>query len=225
MIGAPVHQRAWILPAYLERLLALDYPPHLTSLAFVVNDSSDRSREILEKFGKDHGSRYRRITITTKNLGYPMDVRSNRHRDGIYYRLVQVRNRLLDELGDEDCFLSVDTDVLVEPDLLRALMANGKDICSALIFNDRHNRFPNIMKVSPRGKLVHYRDFPGATLFPVAVTGAVYLMTADVARNVRYAYHRQGEDVAFCLEAAARGYGIWCDSRLRPRHVMYPDQL
>ncbi len=225
LIGAPVHQRAWILPHYLDRLRGLDYPRGLISWAFVVNDSTDGSLEVLLDFFDRHGAEYRRVDIVTRNFGYPEDVRSNRHRDRIYYRLIQTRNHLLERLSDEDYLLSVDTDILVEPHMLKAFLANQKDICSALVYNDPNHKFPNVMKMGRRGQIVHYRDFPQNTLFRAAVTGAVYLMTADVAREIRYGYHRQGEDVAFCLNASSRGFGIWCDSRLQPRHVMYREQL
>lgn len=225
LIGAPVHQRDWILPVYLKRLEELEYPEDLLSFAFVINDSTDESKAILKAWKEENSSRYRQVHLAEKNLGFPPDLRSNRHRDGIFYRLVQARNALLDLLTDEDYLFSIDTDILVQKHTLNWLLANQRDLCSALIFNDRRRRFPNIMKVSEKGNLVHYRDFPRKQLFPVAVTGAVFLASRNLARSTRYSFHPQGEDVAFCLEARRQGYQLWCDSRIRPRHVMYREDL
>ena len=225
MIGAPVHQRAWILPVYLRHLENLDYPPEQISLGFVVNDSTDSSLAILEEWKQREGPRYGRVEIVVKNLGFPQDVRSNRHRDRIFTRLAQVRNALLSLAQKEDYLFSVDTDILVGPDTLSRFLANDKDYCSALIFNDRQQRFPNIMKLTGSGQLTHYRDFPANSLFPVAVTGAVFMAPNQVITQCRYSHHPQGEDVAFCMEARARGFEIWCDSRIRPRHVMYREDL
>jgi glycosyltransferase involved in cell wall biosynthesis len=50
MIGCPVRNRAWILPAYLQSLEALDYPRERIIYCFIVNDCEDSTPDILGNF-------------------------------------------------------------------------------------------------------------------------------------------------------------------------------
>ncbi|MBX6377289.1 MAG: glycosyltransferase family 2 protein [Clostridia bacterium] len=222
LVGAPVHNRAWILPAYLEALARLDYPADRLSFAFVVNDSTDESLAILRRFQSRGG--YRRIEVVELRTGLPPDRRWRRAELGVYRRLALARNRLLAMLRDERFLFSVDTDILVPPDALARLLANDRDVCAALVYNDARNLYPNAM-CDVGGRLVHCFHFPPDRPFRVAVTGAVYLLSARVCRVARYDDHPLGEDVPFCQAARAVGFELWLDPRVRCRHVMHPSWL
>ena len=222
MIGAPVRNRGWILPKYLKHIYNIDYPKDKIQLCFILNDSTDRSGEILDDFLWKHGKEYAGMTIAIERLGQVEDKRTSEVRQKIYHSLADLRNLLLESAVEKkvDYLLSVDSDILVPPKILSDLLANKKPIVSAQIWNDRTKNYPNIM-IKQGDQIVHYLNFPKNSLFPCDVTGAVYLIRKDVLSSVRYEYHRQGEDVGFCLNAKEKGFSIWADSRIKCEHVMH----
>ncbi|MCX7883678.1 MAG: glycosyltransferase [Caloramator sp.] len=224
MIGCPVHNREWILPYYLRHVYEIDYPKDKVTLCFVVNDSKDKTLDMLIEFKKKYNKQYRNIIIKEINFNMPEDNRQNRVEKKIYDRIAKVRNEFLGCLCDEDYVFSIDSDILVPKNSLKRLLSHKKDIVSALVYNDRNNVYPNILNIK-NGKIVHYFDFPKESLFQVDITGAVYLIKGEICKKVKYEYHKLGEDVPFCLNAKKLGYKIWCDSSIICRHIMYPSML
>jgi len=221
MIGCPVRNRDWILPKYLKCIYEIDYPKEKIIPCFIVNDSTDNSEKILNDFMIEHGHEYKDFIIYIKNLGQVEDKRQYEIRQKIYHSLAKLRNRLLNCAIDKnvDYLLSVDSDILVPPHILKNLLADDKDIVAAQIWNDSGQKYPNIM-IEKNGKFVHYFDFPKQSLFKCDVTGAVYLIKKKVLNSIRYEYHKQGEDVGFCLSARNKGFEIWVDSRVQCKHIM-----
>lgn len=224
LIGCPVHNREWILPLYLKHLYDIDYPKDSISLCFILNDSKDKSKDILLNFKEKHSKEYRNIIIKEINYNMPDDLRQNRIKNKIYDRLSKVRNEFLNCIIDEDYVFSIDSDILVPKDSLLRLLNHNKDIISALVYNDPNKVYPNILLIK-NGKITHYFNFPKNSLFEVDITGAVYLLKSEVCQKVRYSYHSFGEDVPFCLCAKKLGYKIWCDSSIYCNHIMYPYML
>ena len=67
LIACPVHNREWILPYYLKYLHALDYDKNLIDIYWIVNNTTDKSKKLLERFKEEHGGAYRSITIEVHN--------------------------------------------------------------------------------------------------------------------------------------------------------------
>lgn len=228
-IGCPIRNRAWILKEYLEGITKQNYDRKLINLLFLVNDSKDSSLRILEKFKKENDSQYAGIDIQVKNLGAVEDERTPGTRDSIYHSLTEIRNSLLDMIPDTDYFFSVDSDILIPENALNILVNSKKDIVAGVIRNDYLVNpsavYPwvrtNLMIKSEKdGRIVHYFGYPLNSLFEVEVTGAIYLLSKEVYKSVRYGYDVQGEDIYFCREAKKRGFKIWANSALHAEHVM-----
>lgn len=206
----------------------LDYPKDRLKFTFLVNDSRDKSINILKKFKADNEQDYIAIDIHEINIGSVVDARNGATRDKIYRSLAEVRNQLISRVSDTDYFFSVDSDILVGKGSLRLLVESQKDIVAGVVRNDylvnSQAKYPwvrtNLLIKNKDGKLTHYLGYPLNSLFQVDVTGAIYLMTRDVYENIRYGYHEQGEDIYFCYEAASRGYEIWANTNVTPEHVM-----
>lgn len=232
IIGAPIRDREWILPEYFNALLELDYPKELISFCFILNDCEDNSSTLVTQF-MDLALKmgYRRVNVSTYNLNAVKDTRSSDIRAQIYHSLAKIRNYLLSQIEDEDYLFSVDSDIIIPPDSLKKLVASNKDICSALIYNDLHfaspelrwpHRYCNILIEKNEG-IKHYMNYPQKSLFQVHTTGAVYLLSKEVCQNVKYEFHKQGEDIGFCINAHKLGYGVWCNSDIFCDHRMRRD--
>lgn len=226
-IGCPIRNRDWNVRSYLLAMERLVYPKDKLGFVFLVNDSTDSTLDMLLEWKDKHKDEYQYIDIKNVNLGAIEDKRSAQVRREIYSHLAIVRNMLLDMVKFQfpDYFFSVDSDILVQHNTLSSLVHNRKDICSAIVHNDRNinrkwpNRFVNIM-IKEDGKYKHYKDYPINDIFEVDVTGAVYLMSRPVYTTIRYDWDKQGEDIAFCRNAKEAGFKIFCDSRLYCYHLM-----
>ena len=140
--------------------------------------------------------------------------------------------------------LMVDTDMILPPYLIEALLEADKDIVGGLCFTGNgpslSNLAPTIRVIRPNedGKpnIEVLWDYPRDTLVKCDATGAAcMLIKRKVAEDVWEARGKDhplpwfahgvhngieiGEDVAFCLTAGKLGYEIWVDTGLVIPHV------
>lgn len=224
MIGCPVRDRAWILPRYLQCLLNLDYPQHELEYAFIINDCQDNTADLLEQFAVEQKSPVR--LVYNNNSGYTGCSRG-------YYsfsRLAELRNHLLNQFLNSECayLFSLDSDILVSPPTLPALLENQCDIVSALVFNgfiSGNQPVYNILRRNEKEQFVHITDFARNVLLRVDCTGAACLIKRKVIADygIRYSARWGAEDIAFCMEASRQGLKIYCDTRVECCHIMQPD--
>lgn len=220
MIGCPLRDRAWVLPRYLDSLEKLGKSQCQVQYAFIINDCSDHSPRILAEFSDRQPDMVRLIE---KNYDAPGGYRRGQYNFG---RLAQLRNLLLNVFLQSDCdyLFSLDSDILVPANTLTQLLTDDCDIVSALVCNGHEigdDGIYNVLKRESDGSYVHIRNFPRDRIFPVDCTGAAYLIKrAVIAAGVRYSSRRGGEDIAFCEDAASRGFNIFCDGRVECSHLM-----
>jgi hypothetical protein len=232
MIAAPVRDREWILPDYLEKIYNLDYPKDKIALRFLINDSKDKSDDILVDFKNKHASEYRDITLYRVNLGAVEDGRKAREEKGIFDNLAKLRNQCFGLLDGEEWILSIDTDILADPKLLRQLLSHDK-LCVCALVKNSPSKIYNIMelfetsKVKMKGSMLekmkakggipkymarHIQDFKFSELIQVGVLGACCLYHKNIATTCDFKHHVQGEDIGFCIEAKEFGYPLFCDT-------------
>jgi cellulose synthase/poly-beta-1,6-N-acetylglucosamine synthase-like glycosyltransferase len=221
LIGCPVRNRAWILPDYLESLENIDYPSDKLNFCFIVNDSVDDTESILNDFARRSYSPVQIVKTTATNF--------NGHKRGAYRfeQLAKLRNMLLEKFYRSDCeyLLSVDSDILIPPDIINRLLSRNCQIISALVCNGHHindNSIYNVMKKTPAGSYQHIKDFSREGIFTVDVTGAAYMIHRSVIaeHKVYYSARFGGEDIGFCEAARARGIPIYCDGTIECQHIM-----
>ena len=235
LIGCPVRNRGWILPEYLTRLEQIDYPKDKLAFHFILNDSHDESRFWLENWKEINEDNYRYIKITEHNFGYPEDLgASGNGREGsveiskvrheyTYKALAELRNLLLDSAqGDEkiDYLFSVDSDILIKPNLLNKLINSEKDIIAGLISNG-HNAY-NFFHIDNKNRGI----VPEEEIFEVSMTGAVVLISKNVFNNkgIRYLYNLKGEDIGFAETAKKNGLKLYVLNDMQ-FHIMYEKDL
>lgn len=222
VIGGPIRNREWILQRHLDALKAMVIPEGVEiEFFYLLNDSTDKTLEILQQNGifylinnTEHHSGWVRGKYSYENLAYLRNC------------FVQTA---LEEFHDATHILSIDSDILVPSDALQKLLEDDKDIVSMLLCNQpmpiHVRRAHNVMYEDSNGIMQHIYDFPMDEVFPCDLTGACYLIKREVIdAGCEYADDRQGEDIPFCRNAKSMGFGIFCDSRIRPVHVMYEGQ-
>jgi hypothetical protein len=201
LIAAPVRNRGWILNQYMSCLKNLNISDNI-SYYFILNDCTDDSKEILDYYIEKE--------IDEMNFNTPSDMGENgQGRSGLqrelytYKNLSVLRNKILEYARNTnvDYIFSVDTDILVKPDILEKLLSTEKDIVAALINNGGKN-----------WNFLHFqgdRGYVPEKLFEVRVTGACYLISRNVFMNESIKYSNEfgsGEDEAFCEYARRQGF-------------------
>lgn len=236
-IAAPVRNRQEYLPYYLSNIANQSFPKSNTNLYFLINNSTDKSEEILYKFKNEYNAQYNRIKIdkfNRPNIPEDVDIRSaNIRMNYIYTHLAEMRNCILFQCKT-DWLFSVDTDIMLLPDTLEQLLKSNKKCISALICNgykyaEYHNnktkykidakQYTNIMFYASGGKIRHYRNCDEG-IIEVDITGAVYLIHKDIYKKCRYGFDHQGEDIYFCREVKKMGESLWCDTSHKLAHCM-----
>jgi len=218
LVGCPVRERAWILPRYLGCLGALLRPAGGLQFHFVVQPSQDATEAIIASWcGIRPNASWGRVT------GAPGGWARGAYD---YAWLACVRNLLADQaLAAGADLLSIDSDILVPPGLAVGLDANHLPVVAAVISN-------RVGKAVDETDAINARPFEDgqhaagirackAGLHQVEWTGACCLYRHEVlAAGARWAWHREGEDVAMCASARALGVRCYVDGRIRADHYM-----
>lgn len=208
IIGCPVCERAWILPAFFSHISKQTAEVEIKFL-FNYGKSTDRTVDILLEYGSDilHSSR----------RSYPGDHKWNNNRRSL---MTHLRNELLDVVceKDPDYYFSLDSDILIPPDCLTKLIADQKDAVSPQVNMSSKKIAPNVMTFKNNQAL--RENYSSNRLQKVDIIMAAVLMSRRVYKNVRYKFHSQGEDIGWSQDAKKKGYDLWWDPRIICRHVM-----
>lgn len=242
-IACPVSNRDWILEHYLKHIYSIQYDHKLINLYFVLNNSKDNSEQILKEFKQKYDHEYNDIKIDyyNKNRNIPKDNRSNEVRlKHTYFHLSVLRNKLLEYASkNTDYLLSVDSDILVKPDVIHKLLSANKDICASLIWNGYlHNSekpylYPNILSYDENKILKHVSNYhvknaptlSESKILEINATGAVCLMSKDICRVTKYSWHNQGEDMFWSEDCQSKGYKLYVDCQAFSYHIMSEKHL
>ena len=205
MIGCVVRNRAWILPEYLKAIEAIEHDGK--TIGFLENDSDDNTLDILEKSGH---------WILTTTTGYP-NWKRGKYSENQYEHLATMRNKFLNLFmaSEAEYLLSIDSDVIVPPDILTRLLAeaDGRTIIGAAISNvpgqEIDGSTPGNFMIKQDDRIIHPPTYPLAGTMTVDVIGAAYLIPRSaILEGVRYGQHPQGEDIAFSQAAQEHGYQL-----------------
>lgn len=131
--------------------------------------------------------------------------------------------------------LWLDSDMTFEPDLLDGLMSSGKEFVSAVCAARREPYSLCIFSSLLDHETARWAGpYPGET-FEIAGCGmACVLMETKILRTVYGAYrtcftpmNSYGEDTAFCLRAAALGFKMYAEPKVKVGHIgqiiVYPE--
>lgn len=223
VIGAPVHERAWVLPDWLHHLSIQDLPWERVVLLLNYGHSNDGTLEVLRQAeqmlpwtvevlhdaGDDH--------VAERRWNYPR-----------YEVMARLRNGLLERVRElkPSFYLSLDTDILLPKngiaDLLNDFDGAKFDAVSPLLYMTPTSKgYPNAMDLTSgvRPKLMH--DFT----MRVDVCFAAVMMRPSLYLNVDYRAHSRGEDIGWGENARDAGMVMGLNPRVQCKHVMNREML
>jgi glycosyltransferase involved in cell wall biosynthesis len=242
-VTSVMSNRAWCLPWFLGALAGLDYPAEQLSFHFIDDGSTDATPELLKAFRAKYRKTFRDVEIVTKKWGNPAtSARDTDDRGKGYPRLAQLRNEALDLAIASGAAgqLSIDSDILAGPGLLKGLMSHGKGYVASLIFNDIDRDkchialgVPITGRYSNSGGLHqgHWKPFKGYELnklYACGYSGAVYYIDAATLHSgARFGGENPDpvhscEDYSYCWALQRLGIDRYIDTTLRAVHLQVP---
>ena len=219
LITAPLRQDIDIFQEYQDGLDRLYIPEGFeVSRFFVVNDC----KEVIPYI--------RKATYIETETGETYEKTANDHlwTLDLMLKMSELRNRTIREMldGGYDYWLSIDTDIVVDPRTLQTLVAADKDIVSGIFWTQAPNGryWCNAWMVDQSAGMAEEWRKPG--LYQVGMTGALTLVKRKVFEagvdytpipNIRTAL--RGEDRHFCVRAACAGFEMWVDTHYPAAHL------
>ncbi|MDH7506182.1 MAG: glycosyltransferase [Candidatus Thermoplasmatota archaeon] len=233
LVGCPVQNREFIIKEYLNCIYNLDYPKEKIIVGFFVNNSIDKTNEIIQEWQQKHKEEYNQMLYFEDKKVYKgkMDSQKRDRRDFTLFAVV--RNLFIKKILPYpfDYLFSYDSDILIPPHTLKQLLSHNKDICSILVWNgktqfntDNYNYRKWLSVYDKKANIekwnyYSYRVQP-TKLFEVDITGACYLLKRQVLdTGIKYKSHKYGEDWEFCLSAKERGFKLFCDPTINNFHA------
>lgn len=219
MVGCPVAHRSWILEHWFDAIEESCAAAGVEPMYAFVVDRGDECLAIIDKRAP-----YYAVEETAPDKATDNRVWDPR-RFGV---MADLRNRLLGLVRAyaPDRFLSVDSDILVHPDLVRALLEDlaagdyaavgGKCFMTAT-----GTMFPSWGRLGREGMLQRYE---ASSYFVVDVIMAIKMMT-PAAYGVDYVTDVQGEDIGWSKACRAQGLRLGWDGRIASKHVLNRQML
>ena len=219
LITAPLRQDVDIFREYQEGLDRLEVPEGFTvDRFFVVNDCPEVIPEIRDA---------KTVTVETG------EVYEKTHNDHLWtldlmWKMGEMRNMTIREMmeGGYDYWLSVDTDIVLDPWTLYHLIQADKDIVSEIFWTQAPNGryWCNAWMVDQSAGMREEWRKPG--LYEVGMTGALTLVKrrvfeagVDYSRIPNINTALRGEDRHFCVRAACAGFSLWVDTHAPAMHL------
>jgi hypothetical protein len=235
LIGAPIYDRAWVLPYWFQSIENQNYDLGNVGFIFELGPNDDETHNLLWDWHMKHPEFLvfdGQINETKNHFSHP-DGHRNWSTDK-YYNMVTFRNNLLEKataLKDQfDYYFSLDSDILLEdPETLNILVDDIEqpdvDVVSPLSYmTPRDMAYPSIMYWNGMPGGIAKRDlnrFRAKELFKVDIVMAAVLMSKKVFTQVRYEWHKQGEDLGFATNLARSGFNSYSDTRVYTPHIMH----
>lgn len=231
LIGCPIYQREWVLPTWLEAIENQTMPLNEIGFIFELGPNDDETHQILWDWQTAHPE----VPIFDGTIR--MDMHHRTHPEGKriwhgsdYERMVTLRNNLLDRatcLGP-DRYFSLDCDLILEdPNTIQKLYdltATHDAVAPLMYMFQTDKKHPSVMSWvdRPGGNARRMLDhYPMGTLFNADIIMAGKMMSKPVYENVRYRWHRQGEDLGWSAECARLGFSLYCASDIYVPHIMH----
>ena len=219
LITAPLRQDVDIFDAYQTGLDRLEVPEgYEVSRFFVVNEC----KEVIPYI---HSAEY---TVTETGEAYEKTHNDHLWTLDLMRKMSGLRNMTIRRMleGGFDYWLSIDTDIVVQPKTLKYLLDADRDIVSEIFWTQAPNGrdWCNAWMADQACGMPEEWRKPG--LYRCGMTGALTLVKRKVFEagvdytpipNINTAL--RGEDRHFCVRAACAGFEMWIDSHCPADHL------
>lgn len=238
LIAAPIYDRAWILPTWIEYIEKQNYPKENLGFLFELGPNDEETHDILWEWQTSSPS------YKVFDAEVYMRINHNSHPEGQrywnaekYYNMVTLRNNLLDRatnIADQfDYYFSLDSDILLEdPDTIKKFVQyaeEGRDVLSPLMYMTPYDtNFPSAMTWLDfsGGKAARVQErYHIGQVFEADIVMAAVFMSKPVFTSVRYQWHRQGEDLGFATALHDHGFKSYCAWDVYAPHIMHRSML
>jgi hypothetical protein len=249
LIASPVRQKPVILRAFLDGLAQLDIGGLTPDFAFVDDNDDPASSALLAVWDRPGRGRIWTFTPPAPGPEYVCDGEAHRWTPALWVRVAAHRDRLLQLAREErhDAILLVDSDLVLRPGTLKALLSCGVDVVSETFWTAWRPEDPPLPNVWAQGVYELYPRRWGEALEPEQMAGRAVAWLESVRSpglhrvgglgactlisrraieagvcyrpipNLPY----WGEDRHFCVRAQALGFDLWAhsDPGTEPAHL------
>lgn len=212
LVGCPTYEgKRYCLQKYIAGLKALTYPSK--DLLLIDNSSTPQFSKEIAPLG-----------IPAVHAGY--DLKTSRD------RIIHCRNILRKKVIEDgyDYFLSLEADVAPPPDVIEKLLAQNKDIVSAVVwyyseYQGKRIPAPLLWDFDPQGDENHMvyvakEELQKPQLKEIkACSLSCCLIHRSVLEKITFRYLGESyDDVMFCTDARKLGYKIYVDTTVECTH-------
>jgi GT2 family glycosyltransferase len=254
LIGSPVCQKPKILSEFLISLGSLDTQNVVIDYFFIDDNNDLQSSHLLDMFSKCYEN-----TIILKNkFGKNQDVyltdNSTHHwNENLVWKVAEFKNQIIEHAikQDYDYLFLIDSDILINPNLINHLITTNKDIVSEVFWtrwNPLNDPLPQVWlsdfytlyqieigeridemeKTKRQSNFLNKLKVPGT--YEVGGLGACTLLSVSaLKKGLNFNRIKNltfwGEDRHFCIRAAALGFELWADTHYPPYHIYREQEL
>ena len=248
LLASPVRQKEHVLAQFLEALKLLDCTGIDLNFAFV---DDHNEHDLLTKFSVENPNV--RIFPGSPEDSYICDETTHYWRENLIWKIASYKNQFIKLALEEgyDYLFLIDSDLYVQPQTLKHLIALQKDIVSEVFWTRwQPNTIPlpqvwvtghYQMYSAPRGERINQEEILKSTgefiqmlsvpgTYKVGMLGACTLIGKDalskgVSFSQIYNLELWGEDRHFCIRAAALNLELYADTHYPPYHIYRESEL
>lgn len=235
LITIPVRNRDWCFAGVLESIREQNYPLKDIGLFFLLNDSTDRTRDIIEEFTHKEGDRFRGVYIEELNFEPQEEFKDHTWTKDALARISELRNQCImgfNTMPDYDAMIMMDSDYRIHTNCVKRLVGLDLDLVAENSWSTWGTTFmdpkPHITDkiqeifgafswVITQGIIDKLRK-PGLyKLTPntdLRVGTCIYISrpVTDAGVNFRLLEPGWDEQRSFCYSAQKKGFDIYMDT-------------
>lgn len=251
LVGSPVCQKPEILKEFLASLKNLNHEGFLLDYEFVDDNQDIESSRLLNEFQRESSEVF--ILRASSQGDYHCSEDTHYWNDSLMLRVGEWKNQIIKYALEEgyDALFLVDSDLVLNPNLLLHLKKAEKDVISEIFWTSWHPGQPlepnvwlfdeyDFVSRSP-GEVVSREEeekrkrafleqlkIPG--VYEVGGLGACTLISRNaLLKGVDFSYIPNltihGEDRFFCIRAAVLGIRLYVDTAYPAYHIYRPSDL
>jgi hypothetical protein len=241
LIGSAICQSPRILGKFLQSLKNLELSDYDVAFKFIDDNKFTESKEILKN--AELGPKIILTDAPEREENYHIDEITHYWNNSLVMRVAKLKNEIINYAIEEnyDYLFLIDSDLVVDPNLINHLISQGKDIISEIFwtawqpgtiplpnvwmydsYEMAHPALEENERRAEQAKFLNQLYIPG--VYEVGGLGACTLISVLVLKkglnfspikNISF----WGEDRWFCIRASALGIDLYVDTQYPANHM------